>query len=418
MTEPGARAAQYALQVAQVVMVGLTVGATRTALPALAEAEFHLPPRAPALLASIVVAFGVVKACMNFAAGALADRFGRRRVLILGWLVAAPIPFLLRFGPTWWWVVGAAALLGVNQGLTWSMTLTTKLDLTRAERRGLTNGINEFAGYGGVALAGLLTAWLAQSLGARSALFWFTLVVIGAALVSAVLFARDTRPAATSALDEPPARSPGAESDNAVLRSLSRRRDPRMLALCQAGLVEKFVDAFVWLAVPTLLVARGASVAGVGAIAGVYGGVWGAAQLIAGPLSDRIGRRPLIAWGMLLCGAGVAVIGWAGADRSRWVAGAALAGLGMAALYPTLGASVSDLAPPSSRGVALGVYRFWRDMGYAIGALAIGLTARWASWDASCWFVAACMGASALVYLALGAETAPLRRPTSQAPTP
>lgn len=413
MTESGARAAQYALQVAQVVMVGLTVGATRTALPALAEVEFHLAPRAPALLASIVVAFGVVKACMNFAAGALADRLGRRRVLILGWLVAAPIPFLLRFGPTWWWIIAAAALLGVNQGLTWSMTLTSKLDLTRPERRGLTNGINEFAGYGGVALAGLLTAWLAQTLGARSALFWFTLVVIGVALLSAALFARDTRPDFSGAGGTPATEQPPAQD-----AQLRRTLDLRMLAVCQAGLVEKFVDAFVWLAVPTLLVARGASVARVGAIAGVYGGVWGAAQLLAGPLSDRIGRRPLIAWGMLLCGAGVAVIGWAGADHSRWVAGAALAGLGMAALYPTLGASVSDLAPPSSRGVALGLYRFWRDMGYAIGALAIGLTARWASWDASCWLVAACMGASALVYLAIGAETAPLRRATSQAPTP
>lgn len=386
---------QLSLQVFQVLLVGLTVGSVRTALPALAEREFALPARSPALLASIVVAFGLVKACMNFGAGALSERIGRRRVLALGWAAALPVPFLLRWGPTWDWIVVAAALLGVNQGLTWSMTLTSKLDLTRPGQRGLANGVNEFAGYAGVAVAGALTAWLAAAHGARTSLFWFTLIVVGAGLATSVTLVRETRPrdsAPSPALDSP----------------RFRLRDRRMIALCQAGAVEKFVDALVWLGVPTLLVLRGASVARVGAIAGAYAITWGGAQLVTGPLSDRAGRRPLIGAGMLLCAAGVAIIA-DGETDGRWLMGAIVAGVGMAALYPTLGASVSDLAPAHARGLALGVYRFWRDLGYAAGALAIGLCARALSWEAAFWMVSAAVAASTLVYLALGAETSPAR---------
>ena len=406
----GANLHQFVLQLVQVFLVGLTLGMTRTVVPAVAETEFNLPGNATGLLVTFVVAFGVVKGVMNFVAGAVSERLGRKKVLVIGWIIALPIPFMIGFGPNWSWIVAATVLLGINQGLTWSMALTSKLDLTRPDQRGLTNGLNEFCGYFAVAIAGIVTGYMSDAFGARIGLLIFGLSAIVPALAIALLLVRDTRPWAMG-IEDPHARnnptSPSSidKHQSVFLLTLT---DRRYFSLCQAGLVEKFVDALVWIFFPVYLAARGVELAQIGWIPGVYAAVWGMAQLFTGPLSDRIGRKPPIVVGMFMCSIGVALmvmregVIW-------WGSCAALTGLGMALLYPTLGAAIADLAHPSWRGAALGAYRFWRDLGYAIGALSLGLAAQFTkALDSGFHLVAIGMAISAAVMLALGSET--LRR--------
>jgi MFS family permease len=406
----------------QVLLVGLTLGMMRTVVPALADAEFGVPRTSFLLLAAFVVAFGVVKGVMNFVAGRLSERVGRRRVLLLGWLVALPIPFMVWYAPTWSWVVAATVFLGVNQGLTWSMTQTAQLDLARTQERGLALGLNEFAGYVGVAIAGIVTAWLATRMGARQGLLVFGLGVIVCALTLAWLALRETLPwaQAEAARHAPPALlgpqpgSPRALSSHPgtwEVFALMSWRDRRFFALCQAGLVEKFVDALVWVLYPVYLYQQGLGLTQVGAVIGVYGLSWGVLQLFTGRLSDRIGRHRLNVWGMWLCGLGVALMVM-GQGALWWSWSAALSGLGMAALYPNLSAAVADMAHPSWRGSAIGIYRFWRDLGYAIGALGLGLAAHFTGEVGSAfWFVALSMLISGLALWWLGEETHPRLHP-------
>lgn len=368
-----ANAGQFAQQLLQVLFVGLTLGLMRTVVPALAESEFGVPRTSFMLLVSFVVAFGAVKGMLNFVAGALAARIGRRAVLILGWLSAIPIPFMVAYATHWYWIVAATALLGVNQGLTWSMTQTAKLDLTRAHERGTAIGLNEFAGYVGVAIAGIVTAYLTQYFGARAGLFAFGVAIIALAVLLSVVAVRETLPWAHTQARHAHRSGAGDLSLHAVFMQVSWR-DRQLAALTQAGLVEKFVDALVWVFYPVFLFQRGLSLADIGWIVGIYGFTWGIAQLFTGRLSDRIGRRRPIAFGMWLCALGVALM-LALDTRGGWSVAAFVAGLGMALLYPTLSAAVADYAHPQWRGVAIGVYRFWRDLGYAIGALALGLVA-------------------------------------------
>jgi MFS family permease len=360
-------------------------------VPALAETEFGVPRNSFVLLSAFVVAFGLVKGVMNFVAGRLSERIGRQRVLLLGWAVALPIPLMIWYAPDWSWIVAATILLGINQGLTWSMTQTAKLDITRLEERGLTMGLNEFAGYLGVALAGVATAYLASLMGAREGLLLFGMTVIVLALALTQLWVKDTRP---WALAEAARHQPGAINairprypvDVSVqpgtweIFTLMSWRDKRLMALSQAGLVEKFVDALVWVFYPVFLYRQGVSLPNVGWIIGAYGFVWGGAQLYTGRLSDRIGRHRPNLWGMWLCGAGV-VLMVLGQGISWWVTSAAISGFGMALLYPNLSAAVADIAHPSWRGSAIGIYRFWRDLGYGIGgwdwALQRIFPARW-----------------------------------------
>jgi MFS family permease len=358
--------AQFALQLVQVFAVGATLGTTRTVLPALAEQEFGLARGAFLALATFVVVFGVVKAALNFVAGGWSDARGRRHVLIAGWLAALPIPPLLLFADDWAWIVGACALLGVNQGLCWSASQLAKLDIAGPSRRGFAVGLNEFGGYLGVAAAGWATAVLASELGPRPTLAATSALVILAALALAVFAVRDLAGAATAA--------PVGGAASASWRGFLRWSvgDRRMLALNQAGLVEKWVDAAVWLVLPVWLHSRGVALADIGVITAAYGVTWGVAQLATGPLSDRVGRDAVMVPGMWLCGAGLAALPLC-ATVAAWTACAALSGLGMALLYPTLVAAVADHAPPEARGAALGTYRFWRDLGYALGALAIAL---------------------------------------------
>lgn len=417
---------QFLHQLLQVLLVGLTVGMTRTVIPALAESDFGLPKNSFVLLSSFVVAFGLVKATMNFIAGRLSERIGRKQVLMLGWLVALPIPVMIWFAPSWSWVVAATVLLGMNQGLTWSMTQTSKLDITRVEERGLTLGLNEFSGYVGVALAGILTAYMATHFGARQGLLIFGLCVIALALLLTQLWVKDTLPwAKAEAAKHAPGstqalrpRYPEGVSSNPSTKeifTLMSWRDKRLMALSQAGLVEKFVDALVWIFYPVFLYQKGVSLPNVGWVIGFYGFVWGGSQLFTGRLSDRIGRHRPNVWGMWICGAGVAAM-MLGDGVAWWAASAAVSGFGMALLYPNLSAAVADISHPAWRGSAIGIYRFWRDLGYGIGALGLGLAAHFTGqMQAAFWFVALSMFASGAVLWWLGEETHPRLNPAISA---
>lgn len=411
-------------QLLQVLLVGMTIGMMRNVVPALAETEFGVPRGSFMLLVAFVVAFGFVKGAMNFVAGRLAERIGRKQVLLVGWLVAWPIPPLVYFAPSWGWIVAATVLLGVNQGLAWSMTQTAKLDLTRADQRGLVIGLNEFAGYVGVAIAGIATGYAASLWGARDGLMWFGAVVIGLATLLAWVGVAETLPWAQAEVKRhasPAAQSlrpryPTGVSEQPTTREvfvLMSWRDRRMAALCQAGLVEKFVDALVWAFWPVYLHQQGVGLPGIGWIVGVYGFTWGAAQFFTGKLSDHLGRHQLNAWGMWICGAGVALMPL-GSGAGWWSASAAVAGLGMAMLYPNLSAAVADIAHPNWRASAIGIYRFWRDLGYGIGALGLGAAAALGGQlESAFWFVAVAMLVSGAVLHHWGEETHPRLNPAT-----
>lgn len=409
---------QFLHQLLQVLLVGLTIGMMRTVVPALAESEFNVPKNSFVLLTAFVVAFGIVKGTMNFVAGRLSERLGRKRVLMLGWIVAVPIPVMIWYAPSWGWIVFATVLLGINQGLTWSMTQTAKLDLTRLEERGLTIGLNEFSGYVGVALAGILTAYLATRLGARDGLLLFGSVVIGSALVLTRFWIKDTLPwaKAEAASDRhdttgtPKPRYPAnvsAQPGTWEIFTLVSWRDRRLAAISQAGLVEKFADALVWVFYPIFLYQQGVSLPNVGWIIGVYGFVWGGSQLLTGRLSDHIGRHLPNVWGMVICGTGVAMM-MLGHGVAWWAISAAVSGFGMALLYPNLSAAIADISHPTWRGTAIGIYRFWRDLGYGIGGLGLGIAAQLGgTMTAAFWFVAISMFVSGALLWWLGEETHP-----------
>lgn len=413
---------QFVYQLLQVLMVGLTLGMMRTVVPALASSEFGVPKDSFMLLIAFVVAFGFVKGTLNFVAGRLSENIGRKKVLLLGWLSALPIPFMILWAPSWGWIVAATVLLGMNQGFAWSMTQTSKLDLTRPDQRGLTIGLNEFAGYVGVAIAGIVTGYMATAFGPRQGLLIFGLVVIVSALVLTQLFVKETLPwakaegarhaagKATGPTPRYPAQVP-AKPGTWDMFALMSWRDRRMAALCQAGLVEKFVDALVWVFYPVFLYQQGISLPNVGWIIGVYGFTWGGSQLFTGKLSDRIGRHKPNVWGMWICGAGVAMM-VLGSGVAWWVVSAAVSGFGMALLYPNLSAAVADISHPHWRGSAIGIYRFWRDLGYGIGALGLGLVAHFTGhMEGAFWFVAISMFMSGAALWWWGEETHPRLNP-------
>lgn len=415
---------QFLQQLLQVFFVGLTIGMQRNVVPVLAEQEFGLPPGSFTLLMAFVVSFGFVKGAMNFVSGRVSEKVGRRKVLIWGWLVALPIPFIFLYAPTWNWIIAANILLGINQGFAWSMTVTSKLDIVRADQRGVATGFNEFAGYGGVALAGLITGYLASYFEPRSSLFVFGLAVILLALLSALLFSRETLPwARAEALAHkdgthagPQPRFPTDVSEHPSTReifTLVSFRHRTFLALSQAGCVEKFVDALVWGFFPVYLHAREVSLIDIGWVVGVYGFVWGGSQLWTGPLSDTVGRKWPIVIGMWTCAVGVATTLFVD-SMLGWSFTAAVTGVGMALLYPTLIAAIGDISHPNWRGSSLGVYRFWRDLGYGIGALALGVIAdAFGALEAGFWFTAIAMALSGLWVAAAMDETLARINPAS-----
>jgi MFS family permease len=365
--------AQFSLLVAVNVFVGAMVGLERSTLPLVGREEFGLESSAAVL--SFVVAFGLAKALTNLAGGAAAQRIGRRRLLIAGWVVALPIPVLIAVAPDWSWVVAANVLLGINQGLTWSMTVVMKIDLVGPRRRGFALGINESAGYGGLALTAALSGWLAASFAARDVLIAGGAAVALLALALSVLFVRDTgahvaleQARRDAHIDEP---APGLRDAFAQ----ASYREPRLRACSQAGLVNNLNDALAWGLVPLFLAAHGAGVGAIGLVAALYPAVWSTTQIPAGHWSDILGRKPLIVAGMLVQSAALALL--ALSDGTVAVAAAAAIGLGFgtALVYPTLIAAISDAVSPVARAPVVGVYRFWRDMGYVFGGLIAGAVA-------------------------------------------
>jgi MFS family permease len=359
--ELGLRAnlAQFGLLVAVNGFVGAMIGLERSTLPLIGEADFGVASKAAVL--SFIVAFGLAKALTNLGAGALAARAGRRRLLIAGWLVALPVPLLIAVAPSWGWIVAANLLLGVNQGLAWSMTVVMKIDLVGPSRRGFALGLNEAAGYGGVAVTAAVSGWLAAEFAARDVLVIAGAAIALAGLLLSVLFVRDTagHVAVEQSRDDPAfARQPGA------------------LRVCsQAGLVNNLNDALAWGLVPLYLAAAGASVGEIGLVAGLYPAVWGLGQIWTGHWSDRVGPKPLIVAGMLTQAAALGVLAASGGSVAFAAVAAVGLGAGTALVYPTLLAAVSDAVAPVDRAPAIGVYRFWRDGGYVVGGLLAGLGA-------------------------------------------
>jgi MFS family permease len=414
-------AAQFSLLVAVNAFVGAMVGLERSTLPLVGREDFGLASSAAVL--SFIVAFGIAKALTNLAAGALAARAGRRRLLIAGWAVALPVPLLIAVAPSWGWIVAANALLGINQGLAWSMTVVMKIDLVGPRRRGLALGLNESAGYGGVALAAGLSGWLAADFAARDVLVVAGAIVATVAFLLSVLFVRDT--AAHVALEQA-AQDDGADSRAPTLSAAfteATYRDPALRSCSQAGLVNNLNDALAWGLVPLFLAAHGAGVADIGLVAALYPAVWSFAQIATGHWSDTIGRKPLIAGGMLLQAGALTLLALSRGGLALAAASAVALGLGTALVYPTLIAAISDAVSPVARAPVVGVYRFWRDSGYVVGGLLVGATADGLGYGGAIGVVAGLTAASGLWVLrdmpaaldSAGAEPrAPLHPPAAR----
>ena len=363
-----ANAGQFALLVALNALVGAMVGLERSVLPLVGREDFGL--RSTAAVLSFVVAFGAAKAVANLAAGALTDHWSRKQLLIGGWLAALPVPVLIALASSWWWIVAANVLLGVNQGLAWSMTVVMKTDLAGPARRGLALGLNEAAGYLGVAGAAFATGALAASFAPRTVVWAGAALLAVAGLLATVVFVRDTGPHVR--LEE------GGAGEAPPFSTAFARvsfREPVLRACSQAGLVNNLNDALAWGLAPLYLAAHDASVRQIAVVAAVYPLVWGAGQVATGWLSDAAGRKPLITGGMILqAGALALLVAGNGAFAPSLVA-AVLLGVGTAMVYPTLLAAVSDSVRPRERAQAVGVYRFWRDFGFVVGALVAGVGA-------------------------------------------
>jgi len=399
--------AQFSLLVGVNALVGGMIGQERTVLPLLAEREFHLTAFTAAL--TFIAAFGAVKAVTNFFAGTLSDRYGRKPVLITGWLIGAPVPLLLIWAPSWGWVIAANVLLGINQGLTWSTTVIMKIDLVGPDRRGFAMGLNEAAGYGAVALTALATGYIAENHGLRPEPFYLGIVFAGLGLGLSTLFVRETRGHAQL---EAASHAPGVDVANhgglstSEVFALTSFREKALSSCSQAGLVNNLNDGLAWGLFPILFAATGLSVARIGVLAALYPAAWGLGQLYTGALSDRVGRKPLIAGGMLTQAAAIAWIAATTGFRS-WALGAVVLGAGTAMVYPALLAAIGDVAHPAWRARSIGVYRLWRDSGFAVGALTAGIIADAFSIKAAIWAVAALTALSGLVVLLRMYETLP-----------
>jgi MFS family permease len=388
-------AAQFSLLVAINAFVGAMVGLERSTLPGIGRADFGLT--SSAAVVSFIAAFGLAKAFANLGAGAYATRIGRRRLLIAGWVVALPVPLLVAVAPSWGWVLAANVLLGINQGLAWSMTVTMKIDLVGPRRRGLALGLNEAAGYGGVALAAAAAGWLSADFAARHVLVAGGAAVAVIGLVLSVAFVRDTT--AHVELEQRGSAGAGRHAEPPRMREAfpeATWRSPALRSASQAGLVNNLNDALAWGLVPLYLAAHGAGPQAVGLVAGVYPAVWGAGQIWTGHWSDSIGRKPLIVSGMLIQAAALVLLAATSGSIGAAVPAAVALGVGTACVYPTLLASISDSVTPVARAAMVGVYRFWRDMGYTVGGIVAGVAADALGYGGAIAIVAAITAASGL----------------------
>jgi MFS family permease len=369
---------QFTLLVLVNAFVGAMVGLERSVVPLIAEADFGLTSKS--LTLSFIVSFGIVKALANLFAGRFSDRLGRKLILVAGWLFALPVPFLIIFAQSWGWIVLANLLLGVNQGLCWSTTVIMKIDLVGPKQRGFAMGLNEFAGYLALSLSALATGYLAATYGLRPAPFLPGIVFALSGLILSVFFIHETHAYAKQEAQASVSQSDlllsssGSKPSFSEIFWLTSWKNRNLFSVSQAGMVNNMNDGMVWGLVPILLIGAGLSIQQVALIAAVYPGVWSVSQLITGVLSDRWGRKWMIVAGMWVQSIGIALFVivsgfWV------WLVGAVLLGIGTALVYPTLLAAVSDVAHPNWRASAVGVYRLWRDAGYAVGALLAGVLA-------------------------------------------
>ena len=395
---------QFWLLVAVNALVGAMVGLERSILPALAEEEFRLSARAAIL--SFIAVFGITKALTNYFAGRLAEGVGRKPVLVAGWILAVPVPFLLMWAPSWGFVLAANALLGVSQGLAWSTTVIMKIDLVGPERRGLAMGLNEFAGYLAVAVAALATSLLAERYGLRPEPFYLGVVFVALGLALSLAAVRETRGHASAEALQRGA-GPKVTARDVFVRTSFRDKD--LSASSQAGFVNNLNDAMSWGLFPLFFASAGMKLSEIGWLAALYPAVWGIGQLFTGALSDRIGRKWLIAAGLLVQAVGITLVPLS-KGFAAFAGGIVLLGVGTAMVYPTLLAAVGDVAHPSWRASAVGVYRLWRDLGYAAGALLAGLTADALGLDAAILGVAGVTLVSGLVVAVRMRETLPQAR--------
>jgi MFS family permease len=403
-----ANAAQFTLLVAVNALVGGLLGSERTVLSPLAEQDFHLTAYTAAL--TYILAFGATKAVTNFFAGTLSDRYGRKPVLVAGWLVGLPVPLLIIWAPSWGWVVAANVLLGVNQGLAWSTTVIMKIDLAGPHRRGLAMGLNEAAGYMAVAATAAATGALAAQYGLRPAPFLLALAYAALGLGLSAVFVRETRDHARLEADTTTAGGAhGADLSTRTVAALVSYREPALSSAAQAGMVNNLNDGLAWGLFPLLFATAGLTLGQIGILAALYPAVWGLGQLATGPMSDRYGRKPFIVAGMLLQAAALAWIAAADAFPT-WTAAAVLLGAGTAMVYPTLLAAVGDVAHPAWRARAVGVYRLWRDGGFAVGALLAGALADAYGIRTATTVIAALTAASGLLAWARMYETNPVRK--------
>ena len=398
--------AQFSLLVGVNALVGGMIGQERTVLPLLAKQEFGLTAFTATL--TFIVAFGAVKAATNFFAGTLSDRYGRKPVLVAGWIIAIPIPLLLIWAPSWGWVIFANVLLGVNQGLTWSTTVIMKIDLVGPTRRGFAMGMNEAAGYGAVAITALATGYIAEHAGLRPEPFFLGIAYAGLGLGLSVFFVRETR---GHARYEAANHVTTKDTHHATLTTgeifrLTSFTDKALSSCSQAGLVNNLNDGLAWGLFPIFFANTGMSIGRIGVLAALYPAVWGLGQLYTGGLSDRIGRKPLIVGGMLTQAVAIAWIAATGSFPA-WAIGAMALGAGTAMVYPTLLAAIGDVAHPTWRARSVGVYRLWRDGGFAIGAMLAGILADLISIPAAIYAVAALTAISGAVVAVRMYETHP-----------
>jgi MFS family permease len=372
--------AQFLLLIATNAFVGGMVGLERTVVPLLGQKVFHIT--STAVITSFIVSFGISKALVDLISGSLADRWGRKPILLLGWLFGLPVPFMIIYAPDWSWIVAANVLLGLNQGFAWSMTVLMKIDLVGPANRGLAMGLNEFAGYATLGLTALATGYIAGVWGMRPYPFYLGIVYAAIGLLLSALFVHETKGHAEYETAIHSKALPSAEQTKpsfAEIFALTSWKDKTLFGVSQAGMVNNFNDGMAWGIFPLFFALHGLDIQRIGAIKALYPFVWAFGQLVTGPLSDRWGRKGLVVKGMVLQALAHPVIALGSASHP-WMAGivgAILLGLGTAMVYPSLLAAVSDIARPAWRGRALSVYRFWRDMGYALGALMAGFVANW-----------------------------------------
>jgi len=370
---------QFSLLVLVNALVGGMVGLERTVVPLIGSEEFSIGSQM--MVFSFIIAFGVVKAFTNLLSGVLADQYTRKKVLVWGWLISLPVPFLLGWGPSWNWIIFANILLGISQGLTWSMTVNMKIDLVGPNKRGLAMGLNEAAGYGAVGFTALLTGYLAAEYGLRPQPFYIGIAYTLAGLFISILMIQDTRVHALLEASHIEITAGGEPVHKPRLMWVFKEtswKNRNLFSVSQAGFINNLNDGMSWGVFPLLFISSGLTLEGVGWIKAIYPVIWGAGQIITGPLADRIGRKPLIVWGMFVQVIGHVVIGF------EWfpplisgLLGSVFLGIGTAMVYPALLVAVSDVTHPVWRASSLGVYRFWRDMGYAAGAVMSGLVASW-----------------------------------------